>query len=212
MTSGLPLPTFIPQDAWYNLTVGGINPSVAATVPNISYLQPSSTPLGLVDGLVGANDEMLVFLAGLNTELDGGQKWLMWVAASMIADDGLNVFNPWAVSSTPGRWINAGDVINPGGIVVDIQTFAAGGTYSILPSGSNRIMVFVKGGAGATTLNMPASTFVGQFVQVKDANGIAGTSNVTIAAPSIDGVGSFVLVANYASQSFTWNGAEWSAV
>ena len=55
----VPLPTFVPQDSWYALTTGNVNPSVADTVPNASYLLPRQTPLGLVDGLVGPLEEAL---------------------------------------------------------------------------------------------------------------------------------------------------------
>lgn len=208
-----PLPTFIPQDQWYNLTSGAINPSVAGTVPNITYLQPRSTALGDVDGLVGALDGMVIYLAGLASELDGGQKWLMWVAASMQVDDGVNTFNPWAVASTPGRWINTGPAsgLSPSAVTT-IQVITAGGTSSIAAAITPFIQVFVKGrgSAGATTLNMPGSTFTGQSISVKDANGDAGTNNIIVVAASIDGAASDTLTFDYQERGYVWNGSEWS--
>jgi len=206
-----PLPTFVPQTEWYNLTLGGINPSEADSVPNITYLQPSMTALGLIDGLVGSIDGGVIYLAGLVSELDGGQKWLMWSAASMAVDDGINVFTPWADPTKPGRWVNTA-VATTSTPVSATQIIEAGGTSSITASVSSFNNVFVKGRAvaGATTLNLPGTAFLGQTFTVKDSNGDAGTSNIIVTAPSIDGATTDTIFGDYGERAYTWNGSEWS--
>src|SRR5689334_3867727 len=103
-----PLPTFVPQDAWYSITTGGVTPSVADPVPDVSYLSPSSTPQGDVAGLVGPFDGAVIMLGGLAAIDDGGQKWLMWNATSFAQPDGQSIFNPNVSASTPGRWVPIG--------------------------------------------------------------------------------------------------------
>lgn len=208
-----PLPTFVPQDEWYTLTTGNLNPSVAGTVPNITYLRPSSTPQGDVDGLTGALDGMILYLAGLSSQLDGGQKFLMWDESSLQADDGVNVFNPWVDTSTTGRWVATQTSGAGPGVTTSNQTISAGGTSDIAPAATQFINVYVGGRsvAGATTLNLPASTFQGQAITVKDANGDVGTDNIIVVAASIDGDTSSTLTFDYQSRTFTWNGVEWGA-
>jgi hypothetical protein len=211
MTS-VPLPTFVPQDAWYTLTTGQINPSEADSVPNITYLHPSVTPQGEIDGVVGSLDGAIIYLAGLASELDGGQKFLMWIATSMQVDDGINVFCPFADPTKPGRWVNT--LAGGGGAipVQSVQIILAGGTKSVGAAPTTLVRVFVLGRdvAGATTLNMPGSTFAGQTFTIKDSNGDAGASNIIVVAPSIDGATSDTLANDYAERGYTWNGTEWS--
>lgn len=212
MISPPPLPVFVPQAQWYTLESGNINPSIAGTVPNITYLQPSSTPQGDVDGLTGALDGMVIYLAGLSSELDGGQKWLMWVAASMQVDDGVNVFTPWADPTTPGRWVNTGTPQTGPGAVVSTQIILAGGTKVVAPTTTPYVNVFILGRdtSGDTTLDLPGSTFLSQSITVKDANGDAGTNNIIVVAPSIDGAASDTLTNDYQERAYVWNGSEWS--
>ncbi len=208
-----PLPTFVPQDAWYNLTVGNVTPSVADPVPDITFLQPYDTPLGEVDGLIGPFDGATVILAGLVSELDGGQKWLMWDAASLTVDDGVNVFCPYANSATPGRWFNIGAPTQGAGVVIATQFIVAGTADTVTAARAPLVQVFVKTRVdpGETTVALPGATFTGQTISVKDAQGDAGTYNVVVTAPSIDGQTEFRFYANYQSQNFMWNGTEWSA-
>lgn len=203
-----PLPTFVPQDAWYTITTGNINPSVADPVPNVTYLQPSNGN----DGLVGPLDGAIIMLAGLSLEYDGGQKWLMWVEGSLIADDGVNTFCPFVDTSTPGRWRNIGAPTQGPGIVVTNESFNAGESSSILASISPFINCFViqRTVDDVTTLALPAATFYGQAVMVKDAVGDATTWPITVTAPSIDGSTTFVLGTDYAEIKFVWNGLGWS--
>jgi hypothetical protein len=97
-----PVPTVAAQDAWYELVVGNVNPSAADTVPNVTYLQPT----GDQPGLTGSLDGEIIYLAGLNSRLDGGQKFLMWDEASLAVQDlvlhiqsvaALNPRNSWPV-------------------------------------------------------------------------------------------------------------------
>lgn len=207
----VPLPTFVPQDSWYNLTTGNYNPSVADSVPDISYLRPS----GSQDGIVGPLDGAVIFLAGTATTMDGGQRSLMWDADSLDADDGQNIFCPFALTTTPGRWVSISTrsvVVNAN--VVATRTIVAGTTDNVTASLAPFIQVFVKDRAapGATTVNLPSPflTFEGQTISIKDAQGDASTYNITVVAPSIDGNPSFVFYADYQDQNFTWNGTEWS--
>lgn len=207
-----PLPTFVPQDAWYTITTGNVNPSVADPVPNVSYLQPISTVSGLVDGLVGPLDGAVIMLAGLSLEYDGGQKWLMWIEGSLIADDGVNTFCPFVDESTPGRWRNIGAPVQGPGIVVSNQSFNAGESSTIFASVAPFINCFViqRTANAVTTLALPAATFYGQTVMVKDAVGDATTWPITITAASIDGATTFVLGTDYQEIKFVWNGLGWS--
>lgn len=207
-----PLPTFIPQDAWYTLTTGNINPSEADSVPDITYLHPSSTPQGPVDGLVGSLDGAVIYLAGLASELDGGQKWLMWRAASMQVDDGVNTFCPFADATKPGRWINTGTPQSGPGAITTVQGVVAGADGEIASAVTQFITVFVKVRIAPLPMNLalPGSTFLGQQITVKDAEGDAGTYPITVGAPSIDGSPTDVLGTDYQERTYTWNGTEWS--
>jgi hypothetical protein len=206
-----PLPTFVPQTAWYNLTVGQINPSEADSVPNASYLQPQTLPTGTLTGLVGSSNGDLIYLAGLVTLLDGGQKWLAWVADSLQTPDNVNVFCPFPSTSTPGRWVNTAAPASPGASVFLQTSLGAGGTYNLVGVTNPLVYIFIKPAISApTTINMPGSPFPGQRYTFKDAAGIAGTYPITIQAASIDGETSYQLVANYAAITLTWNGSAWS--
>lgn len=210
----VPIPTFVPQDSWYQLTTGNVNPSVADSVPDISYLRPMTTALGDVDGLVGPLDGAYVALAGTDTTFDGGQTWLVWVDNSLLADNGTTVFCPFVDTGTPGRWQALANPSAPTGPTVDVQYFEAGADYTIAARSAPFIQAFVRGARVAnvvTNLTLPASTFPGQVVAVKDALGDATTYNINAVAPSIDGQPTFTLYTNYQGQNFTWNGTEWSA-
>lgn len=204
----VPLPTFVPQDAWFNITTGNYNPSVADTVPDASYLQPS----GGQDAIVGPADGAIIGLRGTDTTMDGGQQWLMWDEDSLEADNGTSVFCPFVDTTTPGRWVALAAASSGPGQIVNVQTFEAGAEYNIAASAATLVQVFVQGRAAAaeTTLNLPGSTFTGQTISVKDAEGDAATHNVNVVG-AIDGTTEFVFYANYQGQNFTWNGTEWSA-
>ena len=206
--SAPPLPTFIPQDAWYSLTTGGVNPSEAASVPNVTYLRPSSTPQGGIDGLIGSLDGALVYLAGTNTELDGGQKWLMWIAGSMAPDDGGTVFNPHTDLTKPGRWVSTGP--NSANPLTSAQRITAGGVKSIASSTTPKNDVFIRGRStsGATTLNLPGTTFAGQtFTIFTDSD--TDTNHVTVQT-GINGMASDTLTSPYQSRAYTWTGTSWA--
>jgi hypothetical protein len=209
----VPIPTFVPQDAWYNLTTGDVNPSVADTVPNINYLRPSATPLGLVDGVVGPLDGAIIGLAGTSSTFDGGQTWLMWDDDSLLADNGVTVFCPFADTGTPGRWRAISNPAAPSGPTTNVQFFEAGADYTIAASSAPFIQVFVQGRVAnlETNLALPGAVTVGQVISVKDAEGDATTYNINVTAPSIDGQPAFTLYTDYQGQNFTWNGTEFSA-
>lgn len=206
-----PLPTFVPQDAWYRLTLGSINPSIADTVPDISYLLPSVDDTGAdIDGLVGGLDQGIVYLAGTSTQLDGGQKLLMWDADSLLPSDGVRVFCPFVDTSTPGRWLST-TVPRQN---YSLQEFEAGASYEVDGSAILFNIVLVKGRVAnaQTTLVLPSNPTIGQTFQVKDAEGDAGTYNIVISAIGIDGDATNTLVADYQARSYMWNGSEYSIV
>lgn len=205
----VPIPTFVPQDSWYTLTTGNYNPSVADTVPNITYLQPS----GDQDGIVGPLDGAVIGLAGTATTLDGGQKWLMWDEDSLEDDNGTTVFCPFVDDTTAGRWIALGSASRgPGTNTVETQTISAGTTDNVTAPTTTVKQVFVLGRlANAETLvNLPSSATTGWTINVKDAEGDSATYNVRVLG-TIDGASEFVFYADYQSQNFTWNGTDWSA-
>jgi hypothetical protein len=206
-----PLPVFAPQAAWYRLTFGGINPSLADTVPNITYLKPFTDSGGtLQDGLVGGLDGAIIFLAGTATARDGGQKFLMWDEDSLAANNNVTVFCPFVNTSTPGRWIfvdfDTSDIAQIGS-----QTITAGGTKSVAASTALLVNIFIKGRsiAGTTTLNLPATPFLGQTFVVKDSNGDAGTFNIIVDAASLDSASTSSIISNYGLKMYTWNGTEY---
>jgi hypothetical protein len=212
MTS-VPVPTFVPQDAWYALTLGNLTPNIADTVPLGVDLLPSIDANNQQnDGLVGALDGAVVYLAGLTSQLDGGQGWFMWVAASLRTSNGTTVFCPFVNASTPGRWISTGTANSGPGVVHEVQEFSGGADAVIAASNAPFVTVFIRGhiATGAMNLSLPGSAFLGQQFVVKDANGDAGTYNITVLAPSIDGSSSDVLSSDYQERTYTWNSAEWS--
>lgn len=202
MTS-VPLPTVVPQDAWYTLTTGGINPSQNDSVPNASYLSPS----GDMDGVIGALDGALIYLAGTTTELDGGQKWLMWVADSQDVADGVNTFNPNADPSALGRWKTADTPISTAGG----QIILAGSTVAVLPSSSTLIFVVVNKTVGsATTILLPVVKALWQTFRVIDGKGDAATNTITISGNGslINGAAQDYIVQDYGATDYTWDGTE----
>jgi hypothetical protein len=175
-----PVPTVAAQDAWYELVVGNINPSAADTVPNVTYIQP----VGEQPGLTGSLDGEIIYLAGLNSRLDGGQKFLMWDEASLAVQDLMNIFNPWPLSTPgiPGRWISTNILQNASGG----QVIVSGSVIDIVPTNIliNNILVNKTVGS-PTTLNMP--TLVGQWQEfvVIDGKGDASVNPITISSTLI---------------------------
>lgn len=210
MTS-IPLPTFVPQDAWYSLTKGNLNPNIADSVPTAADLLPAYDSTNtLQDGIVGSLDQAVIYLAGTSTPLDGGQAWLMWEASSLATSDGINVFCPFVDASTPGRWVNT-SVFGGIGVTVRAFTFLGGTTHTISPQTTPFIVIFVRGGTNdPTEINLPVTTFMPQQIRIKDANGNAATYPITIFG-SIDGATSDTISTDYAERTYIWNGSEWSA-
>lgn len=96
---------FVPGAQWVNLVSGSLSISSAIAVPDVTFLRPAAGNNGVVGPQTGA----VVFLAGLAEVKDGGQRVLIWDDNSVLADNGVNVFNPWVVTGTPGRWRRFGD-------------------------------------------------------------------------------------------------------
>lgn len=201
MTS-VPVPTVAPQDAWFMLTTGPVNPSQADSVPLAADLSYNSTTQ--TTGVVGALDNAVIFLAGLNSALDGGQKWLVWKATGVDTPDGVNVFCPFASTATPGRWVNAQSNVSS----ATIQTITANG-QNIQPSSLATVLVVVNKSVGsATTLPLPNGV-VNQAFTVKDGKGDAAANPITITAANIDGNTSIVIASNGGWLTLVWTGTQW---
>lgn len=200
-----PVPTTAPQDAWYTLTTGNINPSAADTVPDISYLGPT----GEQPGLVGSLDGEIIYLAGTTTKLDGGQQFLMWEATSVAAQDLKTIFSPWPtdMSGVPGRWVS----VSVGQTFAGGQIIQSGSVVAILPSSAPVVNVLVNKTVGsATTLLMPTSVGQWQVFRIKDRKGDAGTNPITVSGngSTIQGATTFVIANDNGNVDLTWDGTE----
>lgn len=200
-----PVPTAVPQDAWYELTTGNVNPSAANTVPNITYLAPT----GDQAGLVGSLDGEIIYLSGTATALDGGQKFLMWQEASLAVQDLINIFNPWPISTPgiPGRWISTNILQNSS----SGQIITSGSSVDILPTNQLVTNILVNKTAGSpTTLIMP--TLVGQWQEfvVIDGKGDASVNPITISSPTIPiaGGASYVIAVDGGTVRLTFDGSQ----
>jgi hypothetical protein len=200
-----PVPTVAAQDAWYELTVGNVNPSAADTVPNVTYIQP----VGDQPGLIGGLDGEIIYLAGLNSRLDGGQKFLMWDEASLAVQDLVNIYNPWPVATPgiPGRWISTNILQNSSGG----QIVVAGATVDIFPSTlliTNIVVNKIDG--SPTTLNMPTLVAQWQEFVIVDGKGDASINPITISSTliPINGTTSYVIVNNGGTVRFTFDGSQ----
>lgn len=199
-----PIPTVVPQDAWYRLTTGGINPSQNDSVPDASFLAPS----GVNDGVVGALDGALIYLQGTATQLDGGQQWLMWDATSVAVADNLTIFNPWYVTATLGRWLSAETTTQTS----DGQLVVSGTSVAILPSNAKIIYVLVNKTVGSpTTLFMPTSRVQWQVFKIKDGKGDASTNTITVDGngANIDANAQAFIVQDYGEIDVWWDGTQW---
>lgn len=205
----VPIPTVAPQDEWFTLTVGQINPSFIATVSAASYLSPS----GATNGLIGTIDSGLIYLAGTNSPLDRGQKWLLWKADSFALADGENVFNPHVTPGIAGRWIATNIGLNPaGGVIVTSNALAT------LPAMQTSVVNVIvnKTIAGPTAIVLPGLGNVQQWQEfrVKDGKRDAGTNPITIAATGmlLDGAASFVIAVDNGYARFVCDGAEYRQI
>lgn len=65
--------------------------------------------------------------------------------------------------------------------------------------------------SGALLVVLPASPSVGQSHTVKDRDGLASTTGISVSGSAdIDNSASFTLTADYEAASFVWNGSTWS--
>lgn len=202
-----PIPTVVPQDAWYRLTTGGISPSQNDSVPNASFLAPS----GVNDGVVGALDGALIYLQGTTTQLDGGQQWLMWDDTSVAVANGVTVFNPWYVTATLGRWLTAGTPPVASSIAGG-QIITSGASVAITASATALTYVLVNKTVGsATTLFLPTSRIAFQVFRIKDGKGDASSNVITIDGNgvNIDGGTQVFVFQDYGEIDVWWDGTKW---
>lgn len=208
--SGIPpVPTFVPQDAWYALTAGNYNPSEANSVPNAAFLSPA----GGQDGLVGSLDGGLIYLAGNAAELDGGQQWLMWVATSMAPADQVSVFSPWVNAGVPGRWISTatrGPAAGPSG-----QIITTGGAAAVLPTMQSPVNVIVNLAVpAAVTIYLPGSPVLWQEFRVVDGYGIVAPYFITVNGNghNLAGLPSRVISNPGGLIQIVWNGTQYNVI
>jgi hypothetical protein len=208
--SGIPpIPTFVPQDAWYALTAGNYNPSEANSVPNATYLSPANGQ----NGLIGSLDGGLIYLRGNVNDLDGGQQWLMWIAASMLAADQTTVFNPWVALGVPGRWIattQSAAQMGPGGQVV-----VTGGAAAVAISTFSPVNVIVKLSAPApVTVYLPSAPRLWQEFRVIDGYGIVDPNFITVNGNGqlISGLPARLITPGGGPLRVVWGGTQYNLV
>jgi hypothetical protein len=206
--SGIPpVPTFVPQDAWYALTVGNYNPSEANSVPNAGYLSPA----GGQNGLVGSLDGGLIYLRGTTNDLDGGQQWLMWIAASMLTADGITVFNPWVASGVPGRWVSTTQPSIQGGPGGQIVT--TGGAAAVALSDLSPINVVVQLTIPAPiTVYLPSGPRLWQEFRIIDGYGISDPNFITVSGNGqmISGLPQRVITPGAGTLRVVWGGVQYN--
>jgi len=89
------------------------------------------------------------------------------------------------------------------------STAPAVGPYTI----TTEEVVLVPTHAGTYTVNLPVGPTAGTAIYVKDAAGVAGSNNISIAsAANIDGSGTYIINTNYGSVRLMYNGTTWSVL
>ena len=126
--------------------------------------------------------------------------------------DGNNVLEVGAYSDGAGG-INGRFVKNYGANIQNV-TRVTTATYSILAS--DNIIHSTYSATGAVTITLPTAQLVsGRIITIKDAGGLAGTNNITIAtegAEKIDGLDTLVINNNYNSVTLYSDGTNWFAI
>ena len=126
--------------------------------------------------------------------------------------DGNNVLEVGAYSDGAGG-IDGRFVKNYGANIQNV-TRVTTATYSILAS--DNIIHSTYSATGAVTITLPTAQLVsGRIITIKDAGGLAGTNNITIAtegAEKIDGLDTLVISNNYNSVTLYSDGTNWFAI
>ena len=126
--------------------------------------------------------------------------------------DGNNVLEVGAYSDGAGG-IDGRFVKNYGANIQNV-TRVTTATYSILAS--DNIIHSTYSATGAVTITLPTAQLVsGRIITIKDAGGLAGTNNITIAtegAEKIDGLDTLVINNNYNSVTLYSDGTNWFAI
>ena len=126
--------------------------------------------------------------------------------------DGNNVLEVGAYSDGAGG-IDGRFVKNYGANIQNI-TRVTTATYSTLAS--DNIIHSTYSATGAVTITLPTAQLVsGRIITIKDAGGLAGTNNITIAtegAEKIDGLDTLVINNNYNSVTLYSDGTNWFAI
>ena len=126
--------------------------------------------------------------------------------------DGNNVLEVGAYSDGAGG-IDGRFVKNYGANIQNVTSVTTA-TYSILAS--DNIIHSTYSATGAVTITLPTAQLVsGRIITIKDAGGLAGTNNITIAtegAEKIDGLDTLVINNNYNSVTLYSDGTNWFAI
>jgi hypothetical protein len=226
MATPVPLPTFPPQDEWYRLTVGQLNPSFFGTVPNYTFLHPSvDVNNQQIDGIIGGLDGGVLLVIGAAHQIDGGQGFYMWSTLSMAVDNPPLVFNPYVVTDTPGRWLlvpfgggggggGGGPVISEQ-IITNTSPAVSPGVFQLAVAVTPFVEVISRYTLGNATLLLPLTMPTPQKWGIKDDTGVTSGATITVN-------GNGLLIDGQATQTFgndevgwgymgvMWNGAEWN--
>ena len=126
--------------------------------------------------------------------------------------DGNNVLEVGAYSDGAGG-IDGRFVKNYGANIQNVTSVTTA-TYSTLAS--DNIIHSTYSATGAVTITLPTAQLVsGRIITIKDAGGLAGTNNITIAtegAEKIDGLDTLVINNNYNSVTLYSDGTNWFAI
>lgn len=138
------------------------------------------------------------------------------VDATALATDSVTTIKIAANAVTPAEadltqaWAFTGNLSVQGGLTQKVTTTAV--TYTALVTD-----VVIACSAGGITINLPAAATAGsgKTFTVKDLNGNAGTSNITLDADgteTIDGTTTKLINTNYGSVTLVTNGTTWMIV
>ena len=161
--------------------------------------------------VTGVTLEVDDFCLSIHTQrtTGGGGSLLATGATGATGETGVTGAGVAGVTGATGIQGNTGAVGATGSDDLDITTVAVTSTLGVDDG------AFIDVTAGSITITLPAvaSAVTGKVYHIKDADGNAGSGNITIdgnAAEQIDGAATFVLNVNYQSVSIVNLGDKWS--
>jgi len=199
------------------------------TLENSKWLKSKDySGAGYINILKGTIDDEVDIGAQLNVgtieaDSDAGAVALFDMPVSDASDDGAemsvairidanDILKVGAEADGAGG-INGRFVKNYGANIQNV-TRVTTATYSTLAS--DNIIHSTYSATGAVTITLPTAQLVsGRIITIKDAGGLAGTNNITIAtegAEKIDGLDTLVINNNYNSVTLYSDGTNWFAI